>query len=267
MKVTRSQLKQIIKEEAAAVNELEKPGMLRRLGGMVGLGQRPEVNQAVKDVEKKWKGWRDKLISDAGGDPGMVTFDGEYIGRDNNVTVALDKLFVERQQEFKQIQDEFWSLSSQINTRGFMPDKKQAKRVLTKLTKLSKNARAFSWSLGPQASEAAKSIEAEAKKAAEKKAAAAKARDDAAYAKRRAEEEEEERIKSGARARAKDRADPMSGGWWGSTGEHPGSSATVAHGARGGGRQGTLNRENKKLTLSSLQQIIQEEIAKLNETK
>ena len=70
-----------------------------------------------------------------------------------------------------------------------------------------------------------------------------------------------------ARARAKDRAAPMSGGWWGSTGEHPGSSATVAHGARGGGRQGTLNRENKKLTLSSLQQIIQEEIAKLNETK
>lgn len=268
MKITRQQLAQIINEETAAVvSELEKPGFLKRMGGMVGLGYRKEAHSEVLALIKKWEAWRDSLLSEV--DPDLnVTFDGEFIDQDRKTTVAVERLFLDKAKEYEKISTEMQTLFTKLGAKGMMPDSKQAAKLRRKILDDGLNSmRAFSSSLGRDARKAAQSLDADAKKMAEKIAAAElKAKWDAAGEKVDAEREEKRRIKD-AEARAKDRANPMSGGWWGSTGEHPGSSATVAHGARGGGRQGTLKRENNKLTLTDLQQIVQEEIVKLNEEK
>ena len=225
MKITRSQLKQIIQEEAAEVSELEKQGFFKRMAGKIGMGG---IKNFVRDVKRLQREVRSFL------DNSPDVWDSPR---------ATKQYFDNRSDE---ISGWLQKLAEYANaTADQVPNKvhrEYANKLGTRLTKEITGAAERA------DNETAARIKQEAEESKRRAAKAARDREAAAEQRRVDAYDPDQGLRN---LRARRAADDRGAEVW----------RNDNRGMRG------AFEENKKLTLSSLQQIIQEEIAKLNETK
>lgn len=226
--ITRSQLQHIIKEEAAAIEELRKQGFLKRMAGKVGFG-------SVKDLTEKAKKLRSEIQAfledspDAWDNPRAAK--EHFASHAQQTAIWLDKLATYANATAEEVPND--------NQLKFV--KSTGKRFTEMLTSAAARADEFTADkIKKEAEEAAY----KAMKEREKKEQEAQWAAEAGRKKTWAEMTPEER-RAAANRMDRDSEHEMQQGY----DQSPGPN------------------ENKKITRSQLQQIIKEELAKLNETE
>jgi len=255
MKITKLELKKIIAEESAklqqekvsAVNELEKQGFFKRMAGKVGLGSVKGAGTEINRIRKKFTQWRSELSRAAGVDDSWDQHGNSL--QDDQGLIALDSAFREKEHSYNALREIVMKLIDKASDPQFLPDKSQRSSLVVKLKDIRTAMNAIA-SIGDSAARATQKLEQE--EAARLQAAEVRMKEKAA-ADAEAARANQPRISKAAQfdPDAKRQRDDKAEEDWRNDPK---------------GMKGAFE-ESKKLNLSHLQQIIKEEVAKLNEKK